>query len=145
MTPPKFSLASDSRQFSRRESFGRSPEARRVLVVEASPSTRAAMERVLASEYDVDTAATYEAARDRVADRAYDGVLLSVYHRSREAAIRVGAALQTQKAGYVFGVCGASLGAECSSLVEHGFDDVLQMPFTRDELLSLLARHLDAG
>ena len=114
-----------------------------VLVIERSASTRELMWSVLRSEYQVQTAATYEEGLRRARTEAYVGIVMSLYPQDGERAGEMLSALRDTDAhdtASIVAVCGPSLGRDRASLLSGGFDDVLRMPFTQSDLLAVLDR-----
>lgn len=114
-----------------------------VLVIERSASTRELMWSVLRSEYQVQTAATYEEGLRRARAEAYVGIVMSLYPQEEGRGGEMLAALRdtdAHEAASIIAVCGPSLGRDRVSLLSDGFDDVLRMPFTQSDLLTVLDR-----
>ncbi|PSQ96972.1 MAG: hypothetical protein BRD55_04855 [Bacteroidetes bacterium SW_9_63_38] len=113
-----------------------------MLLVEQDPPTRELMGQVLDSKYEVEAVATYEAVIDRVRTQShYDGIVISLYPRDEERGkevLRQIRAVDAHADTPVVAVCGPSHERSGDMLLEEGFDDALQMPFSQAELLSVV-------
>lgn len=101
------------------------------------------MGRVLGSEYQVEVAATYEEALERVKEEGhFDGVVIGLYPRDEERGKTVLEKIRGDDAYEdtpVVAVCGPLYEqAATETLVEDGFDDTLQMPFSQSEFLAVV-------
>lgn len=103
---------------------------------------------VLRSEYRVETAATYEEGVRRAEGRAYASIVVSLYPKGGDRGRDLLSALRDANRHdetAVVAVCGPSLGQDRASLLSAGFDEVLRMPFTQSELLTVLDRAVDSS
>jgi CheY-like chemotaxis protein len=108
------------------------------------------MGRVLSSTYQVQVVATYEEAIERVQKEAhYDGVVVGLYPQDEgrgQEILREIRAVDAHEDVPVMAVCGPSYESGATeTLLENGFDGVLQMPFSQSELLAEVGRIVQEG
>ena len=141
--PPKRMVrsSSDRNDTDNRENEG-SDGNPQLLIIERNESTRELMRRALRSEYDVATAPTYENGRRRAETESYDGIVVSVYHRELQEGVDMLTDLRSLdglSTVPIIAVCPPIVEQGHEPLLEAGCDQVLKMPFTRSDLLEILA------
>lgn len=118
------------------------PDGLQVLIVEDDPPARMLMEELLPKSYTVDIASTARDAREAMAKRNYQVVLIDIGLEGEEDGIKL---LQTMdEEDYwsdtkAIAVTAYALPGDRQRILEAGFDDYVAKPFSRNHFLNAIA------
>ncbi len=122
-------------------------EKRSLLVVEDNPTMRLLMKHVLKTAYEVETASCVDEALRMAQERGFDGLLLDIQLGEPRTGIDLLQMLRQMPAYREVPAvaCTASRGpGDRERILEAGFDEYVEKPFTKEQLHAALERVFNA-
>lgn len=117
----------------------------RILVVENTPSIQRLIQRILGASFEVITASNAREAFQAAEESTADLVLLNIRLGGAKSGVDVLQELRAQGAYQdvpFVAVTGHALPGDRERLLKEGFDDYIAKPFSREELLETIRRHV---
>lgn len=116
----------------------------KLLIVEDNPEIRTMMSLTLRSEFEVDTAGTFDQAMEATAGRSFDVLLVDIDLGGDRSGVDLLQRLRAEGYGDtpMIACTAYALPGDRERFLQQGFDDYIGKPFTRKQLISVLHRSL---